>query len=234
MGGGCGSFRRAAAARRWWIPMNLLRSNLGVWLSSGMSLRPVGRPRAVRFHRVARFDRGTLQALAAGPRSRLALAAALVVASLLSPGARDACAGCCDDGSPSVAAPLAAGIAPVHAAAVVATEPHRCCQFGSDAVASGAGSCCPSAEPGTGPETACCEASSGPSDTCGCELTSRDESPVVPVRSGSDDLQVVAASAEHGFHATADDAGRMPFGIVGPVLPVHARPLRVLYGVWRN
>jgi hypothetical protein len=26
----------------------------------------------------------------------------------------------------------------------------------------------------------------------------------------------------------------MPFGIVGPVLPVHARPLRVLYGVWRN
>jgi hypothetical protein len=26
----------------------------------------------------------------------------------------------------------------------------------------------------------------------------------------------------------------MPVAIDGAVLPVHARPLRVLYGVWRN
>jgi hypothetical protein len=39
---------------------------------------------------------------------------------------------------------------------------------------------------------------------------------------------------DHGVHATAIDADRLAVVIDSPVLPVHARPLRVLYGVWRN
>jgi hypothetical protein len=39
---------------------------------------------------------------------------------------------------------------------------------------------------------------------------------------------------DHGFHATAIDVGQLAVAIDSPVLPVHARPLRVLYGVWRN
>jgi len=38
----------------------------------------------------------------------------------------------------------------------------------------------------------------------------------------------------HGFQTTAIDAGRLAVASDSPVLPVHARPLRVLYGVWRN
>lgn len=206
------------------------RSNPGSWLSSGMSLRSVGRPQGSRLHRRAGLDRGFLRLVAAGPRSRLALAAALVVASLLSPGASGACAGCCDDGPPSVVAPLAAGIAPVHSAAVVDAASHRCCHTaGIDAVAV-AEACCPVATI----ESVGCEAPSEQAEPCGCDVGPRDEAPAIPVRSQADDLRIPAPAFGHGFHTTAPDAGRMLAAVDGTPLQVHPRPLRVLFGVWRN
>ena len=215
--------------------MTSRRSNPGLWLSFGMSLRSVGRPQGSRLHRRAGLNRGALRPLAAGPRSRLALAAALVVASLLSPGASGACAGCCDDGSPTVATPLAAGIAPVHAAAVVDATPHRCCRRpdADAAAAAAAESCCSSADPSTDLASDSCEGTSAQDDPCRCNLVPRDEAPAVPVRT-EPDVRAGAVAFDHGFHATAIDVGRLAVAIDSPVLPVHARPLRVLYGVWRN
>ena len=204
--------------------MTLRRSNPGLWLSFGMSLRSVGRPQGSRRQLHTGLDHGALRPLAAGPRSRLALAAALVVASLLSPGSSGACAGCCDDGSPTVAAPLAAGIAPVHVEA-----PHSCCPHSGGEPATVAESCCSS----TGPEASGCESPADQADPCGCDLGPRDETPAVPVRT-EPDVRAVTAIFTHGFQTTVVDAGRMPVAGDGPVLPVHARPLRVLYGVWRN
>ena len=209
------------------------RSNPGLWLSFGMSLCSVGRPQGNRLRRCDGLTRGALRLLVAGPRSRLALAAALVVASLLSPGASGACAGCCDDGSPTVAAPLAAGIAPVHAAAVVDAAPHRCCHRPDADAAVTAESCCSSAGLGAGLETVACESPSEQADPCGCNLVPRDEAPAVPVRT-EPDVRAGEMVFDHGFHATAIDVGRLAVAIDRPVLPVHARPLRVLYGVWRN
>jgi len=60
--------------------MTLHRSNPGLWLFFGKSVRPVVRQ---RFQRDGRSGPGALRPLAAGPRSRLALAAALVVATFL-------------------------------------------------------------------------------------------------------------------------------------------------------
>ena len=198
------------------------RSNPGRWLSFGMSLRSVGRPQGSRFHRRAGLDRGALRLCAAGPRSRLALAAALVVASLLSPGASGACAGCCDDDSPTVAAPLAAGIAPVHAEA-------PCCRLAAGDMAAVAESCCS----GVVPESSGCAAPSAAAEPCGCDLVPREEAPAVPVRSAPD-VRVGAAVFGPGFHATLTDAGQRCRSCDGTSLPIHARPLRVLYGVWRN
>ena len=209
------------------------RSNPGLWLSFGMSLRSVGRPQGSRCQLYTGLDRGALRPLAAGPRSRLALAVALVVASFLSPGASGACAGCCGDDSPTVVAPLAAGIAPVHTAAVIDAAPHRCCRWPDVDAAVATDSCCSSTDAGTDLASDGCESPSAHGDPCGCELVPRDEAPAVPVRTEPD----VRASAEafaHGFHGTAIEDGRMLVAIDGPVLPVHARPLRVLYGVWRN
>ena len=209
------------------------RSNPGLWLSFGMSLRSVGRPQGSWLHRRAGLNRGALRPLAAGPRSRLALAAALVVASLLSPGASGACAGCCDDGSPTVAAPLAAGIAPVHTAAVVDAAPHRCCHRPDVDAAVAAESCCSTAVPGAVPETSGCESPADQADPCGCHLVPRDEAPAVPVRT-EPDVRAGVTVFTHRLHATAIDAGRLAVASDSPVLPIHARPLRVLYGVWRN
>ena len=209
------------------------RSNPGLWLSFGMSLRSVGRSQGSRLHGRAGLNRGALRPLAAGPRSRLALAAALAVASLLSPGASGACAGCCDDGSPTVAAPLAAGIAPVHKAAVVNAAPHRCCHRPDVDAAVAAESCCSSAVPGAGLETAACASPLDQADPCGCNLVPRDEAPAVPVRT-EPDVRAGEMVFDHGFHAAAIDVGRLAVAIDSPVLPVHARPLRLLYGVWRN
>ena len=213
--------------------MPLRRSNPGLWLSFGMSLRSVGRPQGSRLHRRAGLNRGALRPLAAGPRSRLALAAALVVASLLSPGASGACAGCCDDGSPTVAAPLAAGIAPVHAAAVVDAAPHRCCHRPDADAAAAAESCCSSADPSTDLASDSCEGTSAQDDPCRCNLVPRDEAPAVPVRA-EPDVRAGEMVFAHGFQAAAIDADRLCRQSDGTVLPVHARPLRVLYGVWRN
>ena len=205
------------------------RSNPGLWLSFGMSLCSVGRPQGNRLHRCDGLNRGALRLLVAGPRSRLALAAALVVASLLSPGASGACAGCCDDGSPTVAAPLAAGIAPVHNAAVVNAAHHRCCHLSGGDMGAVAESCCSS----IASETVACESPSEQADPCGCNLVPRDEAPAVPVRT-EPDVRAGAVVFDHGFHATAIDVGRLGRQSDGTVLPVHARPLRVLYGVWRS
>ncbi|MEI8369129.1 MAG: hypothetical protein WCJ31_11910 [Planctomycetia bacterium] len=213
--------------------MTLRRSNPGLWLSFGMSLRSVGRPQGSRCQLHTGLDHGALRPLAAGPRSRLALAAALVVASFLSPGSSDACAGCCDDGSPTVVAPLAAGIAPVHTATVVDAAPHRCCRRPGVDAAAAAESCCSSADPGTDLASDGCESPSAQDDPCGCDLVPRDEAPAVPVRT-EPDVRAVTAVFTYGFQTTAVVAGRMPAASDGTVLPIHARPLRVLYGVWRN
>jgi len=209
------------------------RSNPGLWLSFGMSLCSVGRPQGNRLHRRDGLNRGAQRPLAASPRSRLALAVALVVASLLSPGASGACAGCCDDGSPTVAAPLAAGIAPVHTAAVVDAAPHRCCRRPDVDAAAAAESCCSSTDPGTDLASDGCEGTFAEDDPCGCHLVPRDEALAVAVRT-EPDVRAGKVVFDHGFHATAIDAGRLAVASDSPVLPVHARPLRVLYGVWRN
>jgi hypothetical protein len=78
-----------------------------------------------------------------------------------------------------------------------------------------------------------CEGTSAQDDPCRCNLVPRDEAPAVPVRT-EPDVRAGAVAFDHGFHATAIDAGRLAVAIDSPVLPVHARPLRVLYGVWRN
>ena len=213
--------------------MTLRRSNPGLWLSFGMSLRSVGRSQGSRLHRRAGLNRGALRPLAAGPRSRLALAAALVVASLLSPGASGACAGCCDDGSPTVAAPLAAGIAPVHSAALVKAVPHGCCHLPGGDMGAVVESCCSSAVPGAVLETVGCKSPSDQADPCGCNLVPRDEAPAVPVRT-EPDVRAGAMVFTHGFQTTAIDVGQLCRQSDVAVLPVHARPLRVLYGVWRN
>jgi hypothetical protein len=70
-------------------------------------------------------------------------------------------------------------------------------------------------------------------DPCDCNLVPRDEAPAVPVRTEPDIRSSVAVVA-HGIHAKPIDSGRMSVAIDGAALPVHARPLRVLYGVWRN
>jgi len=116
---------------------------------------------------------------------------------------------------------------------VVDTAPHRCCHTaGIDAVAV-ADSCCPSTDSGPDLASVGCEEPSAQGDPCNCNFVPRDEAPAVPVRS-EPDVRASTAVFTHGFHATAVDGSRMPVAIDGAVLPVHARPLRVLYGVWRN
>ncbi len=90
-------------------------------------------------------------------------------------------------------------------------------------------SCCSSAVL----EAAGCESPLDRADSCGCNLVPRDESPAVPVRT-EPDVRASTAIFTHGFHATAVDVGQLCRQSDGTVLPVHARPLRVLYGVWRN
>lgn len=204
--------------------MTLQHSNPGLRLSSGKGVRSTVRQRQ-RFQRVGGAGPGALRPLAAGARSRLALAAALVVATLLSPGASGACAGCCDDDPPTVVVPLAAGIAPVHAAAA-----HRCCHATAGDASAVAGSCCSDRRP----ETDGCRTPADRSEPCDCRSAPRDEAAAVPARALSDDLRGDAAGTDPVFTATAVDVGRMSAAFDGQVLPTHARPLRVLFGVWRN
>ena len=90
-------------------------------------------------------------------------------------------------------------------------------------------SCCSS----IASETVACESPSEQADPCGCNLVPRDEAPAGPVRT-EPDVRAGAVVFDHGFHATAIDVGRLGRQSDGTVLPVHARPLRVLYGVWRS
>ena len=87
--------------------------------------------------------------------------------------------------------------------------------------------------PGAIVEAAACESPLDQADPCGCNLVPRDEAPAVPVRT-EPDVRAGAVVFAHGFHATAIDAGQLCVQSDGAVLPIHARPLRVLYGVWRN
>jgi len=199
------------------------RTNTGTWLSSGMSLRPDGRSPGIR--RRHSGGRGAWRLLAG----------ALAIGVLLSPGAGGACAGCGDDAAPGVVVPLAAGIAPVHAAAASALAPHRCCRAGSASVnqpASGAASCChpvsapqPAADGGAAPVAA---------DPCGCLLAPSSDSPAVPVRPRADELRDAPVGVAQVSFVPAVSVGPIGAGDAAVVLPAHARPLRVLYGVWRN
>jgi hypothetical protein len=94
-------------------------------------------------------------------------------------------------------------------------------------------SCCSSAVPGAVLEATACESPLDRADPCGCNLVPRDEAPAVPVRI-EPDVRASAMDFAHGFQATEIDVGQLAVAIDSPVLPVHARPLRVLYGVWRN
>jgi hypothetical protein len=87
--------------------------------------------------------------------------------------------------------------------------------------------------PGTGLETVACESPVDQADPCRCNLVPRDEAPAVPVRT-EPDVRAGEMVFDHGFHAAAIDVGQLCRQSDGVVLPVHARPLRVLYGVWRN
>lgn len=208
--------------------MTLRRSNPGSWLSFGKRVRPEVRQRH-RLQRDGRSSPGALRPLAAGRRSRLALAAALVVATLLSPGPSGACAGCCDDAPPTVVVPLAAGIAPVHAPALVAAATHRCCHAEKGGAVAVVGSCCS----GTPSEMADCQTPADQTEPCRCQPAPRDGEPAVPVRTHADDLRAVSGN-DPGFTAVVVESGRLSGVSDGAVLPTHARPLRVLYGVWRN
>jgi len=116
---------------------------------------------------------------------------------------------------------------------VVDAAPHRCCHRPDVDAAVAAESCCSNADPGTDLASDGCESPSAQDDPCGCDLVPRDEAPAVPVRT-EPDVRAVAVVFDHGFHTTAIDVGRLAVAIDSRVLPVHARPLRVLYGVWRN
>jgi hypothetical protein len=93
-------------------------------------------------------------------------------------------------------------------------------------------SCCSSTVPGAVLEATACESPLDRADPCGCNLVPRDEAPAVPVRI-EPDVRASAMDFAHGFQA-AISAGQLCRQSDGAVLPVHARPLRVLYGVWRN
>jgi hypothetical protein len=90
-------------------------------------------------------------------------------------------------------------------------------------------SCCSNAAS----ETVTCESPSDQADPCGCDLVPRDEQPAVPVRT-QPDVRVSVAVFTHGLQTTAIDVGQLCRQGNSTALPVHARPLRVLYGVWRN
>lgn len=168
--------------------------------------------------------RGSTCRIAAAP-GRLSLAAALAAALLLSPGVRDACAGCCRDGAPAVAAPLAAGVAPVHSccAAPVVVAP-ACCSASAAEIPSDAI-----------PEDACSSAGTLERSDCRCHLDSRDGLPAEPARRGLDTRHPEPVAqpfpAPFVLPLTAD--------VGGPLLacvaePPPSRPARILYGVWRN
>lgn len=154
---------------------------------------------------------------------RVAIAAVFIAATLLSPGVRDACAACCRDEAPAVAAPLAAGIAPVHA----------CC-------APAAPSCCGAAHAAEAPDdaesptaSAACQASARAD--CRCRLSSREDVPASPTRRGLEDRP-----GDHAPAAIPAAAAALPAAIGRPaawsvVIKVDpGRPARILYGVWRN
>lgn len=199
------------------------RTNSGTLLSSGMSVRPDGR------------SPGTRRLHSGGRGAWRLLAGALAIGVLLSPGAGGACAGCGDDAAPGVVVPQAAGIAPVHAAAASARAPHGCCRAESASVnqpASGVACCC---HPLNDPQAAA-DGGAEPvaSDPCGCLLAPSGDSPAVPVRPRSDDLRDVPEGSAQVSLLPAEDDGPIGVGGAAVVLPAHARPLRVLYGVWRN
>ena len=155
---------------------------------------------------------------------RTALAAALVAAMLLSPGARDACAGCCRDGAPAVAAPLAAGVAPVHSccAAPVPVAPDGCC---GAAAARATGHDDSAGVPGCAADRS----------DCRCHLTTRDRLPADPARRGCakrqvDDLAGTTPDVVSLPHAAT--VIRSTWTVATGIPP--DRPVRILYGVWRN
>lgn len=154
---------------------------------------------------------------------RVALAAVFAAATLLSPGARDACAGCCSDEAPAVAASLAAGIAPVHAccAAPVPAAPAGCCNAAPERAA--------------GPDGAESGDSAAERSDCGCHLGSREGLPADPTRRVLEERPIEGALPPFpaaGSFPQASDACLSTWSVVTMNAP--GRPARILYGVWRN
>jgi hypothetical protein len=199
------------------------RTNTGTRLSSGMSVRPDGCSPGIRGRHSG--GRGVWRLLAG----------ALTIGVLLSPGAGGACAGCGDDAAPGVVVPQAAGIAPVHAAAAAARLHHRCCMVGAASVnqpTSAAACCChPVCDPQAAADGG---ALPGAADPCGCLLAPSGDSPALPVRPRADDPRETPVGFAQVSLLPAEDVGPIGVGGAAVVLPAHARPLRVLYGVWRN
>ncbi len=204
--------------------------NLGRWLSSGMSVHPWGGQREVRPHRTGWGGVGRrwpwAAAIALRPASatvplRLFTAAVLAATTILSPGACGACAGCCDDGPPPVAAPLAAGIAPVHTPAPPGGHV-SCCDCAAAESRSPLGTRGPAEE---------CQA--GHTADCGCLWGPHGSHPSAPAP--DDDGGRQSSFAPHVPALAAIPPGRIAAGVrVDGGVPIPTRPLRVLYGVWRN
>ena len=165
--------------------------------------------------------RGSTCRFAAAP-GRLSLAAALAAALLLSPGVRDACAGCCRDEAPAVAAPLAAGVAPVHCCHSTPAPAPVCCGPADEPATCGVGTALPT------------PAAADRSD-CRCHLGSHDGLPAEPSRQGLgkrslDDSAPLFAAAD--VLPLRTGAGEPSRALVAGAVP--RRPVRILYGVWRN
>lgn len=154
---------------------------------------------------------------------RVALAAVFIAATLLSPGARDACAGCCRDEAPAVAAPLAAGIAPVHA----------CCQVPAPERSQG---CCGAHRKGDPcQERASTSGSSAERSACQCHVGSDEGLPADTSRRGLGQRPLDGASGPPHVACpspTAPEGLRSTLTVM--MRPPPGRPARILYGVWRN
>ncbi|NBV44142.1 MAG: hypothetical protein EBR86_00490 [Planctomycetia bacterium] len=71
-------------------------------------------------------------------------------------------------------------------------------------------------------------------DRCGCLLAPSGDSPAIPVRPRAEDLRDTPVGVAQVSFVPAVGVGPIGAGDAAVVLPAHARPLRVLYGVWRN
>jgi hypothetical protein len=168
---------------------------------------------------------------------RVTHALLFLAATTVSPGVRDACASCPETGRPDMCCGGCHAPATHSTCADAAVAATHCCgsQTHADPCAQSAG--IPSAS--RVPPSGVADAGDGGQNTtggCRCELEPRDAATAAIVINA-------AAKPRSGGHAAALPAFLVPRAtaaapadrmIVAAAADIPARPLRVLYGVWRN